>query len=232
MALRTLSTAAEVSATARDVSRKRGFTSISRSSYSSSSSGSSISDEEAVDIPEVLNSRETLEFCGLSAEISSCIYDSWEQQQQIPGELGYGNDVITEAKYFVTKMAEREDAWLPEHDWRRALANMGASRRLCDAILDESFTNLRKTQSASYWVLNTIEIAWEFLEGLDKRIRKKQKEVRDLVTPSPSIQPRPAIRYQPGLLGTYQEPSILRTATVTSVPSSVEGGPCFSREAA
>ncbi|KAI5863766.1 hypothetical protein GGS23DRAFT_565259 [Durotheca rogersii] len=216
MTRRILCPASEASATARQVPRKPGFTSISRASYSSSSSSSSsISDEEVVDIPEVFNSRETLEFCGLNSEVSALIFDSWERLQQTPGELGYGNDIITEAKHFVRAMGEREDAWLPEHDWRRALVGMGATQRLCDAILDSAFAHLRKTQSASYWVLDTIDISWEFLEGLDKRIRKKRDETRDLVTPSPSI--------QPGLLGTYRGPSVLRTATIDAVPSSVEG---------
>ncbi|KAL2017247.1 hypothetical protein VTK56DRAFT_2406 [Thermocarpiscus australiensis] len=186
-----------------------------------------MSEPTIIEIPEVLNSRETLEFCGLNAEVSGLIFDAWEQLQQTPGELGYGDDIVTEAKHFVRKMAEQEDAWLPEHDWRRALAAMGANQRLCDAIMDSDADDLRKTQSASDWVLDTIDISWQFLEGLDERIRKKHNAMQDtrdhLVSPSPDSQPRPAIRQQPGLLGTYREPSVLRTAAFEPVPSSVEG---------
>jgi len=65
---RILSLVAEAGATARDVPRKRGFTSICRASCSSFSRSS---DDELVDIPEVLNSRETLEFCGLTARTAT-----------------------------------------------------------------------------------------------------------------------------------------------------------------
>jgi len=58
---RILSLVVEAGATARDVPRKRGFTSIFRASYSSFSRSS---DDELVDIPEVLNSRETLSSAG------------------------------------------------------------------------------------------------------------------------------------------------------------------------
>ncbi|KAK3346951.1 hypothetical protein B0T25DRAFT_634264 [Lasiosphaeria hispida] len=223
MATRTLTPAAEMSAAARGAPRKRGFTSISRSSYSSSSSGSSSFDDDIIDIPEVLDSSETLQFCGLNAEVSNRIFESWQQFQQTPGELGYGMSIFGEAKHFVKRMAEREDAWLPEHDWRCALTGMGADQRLCDAILNSAFDDVRKTRSASYWVLDTLNIGSEFLEGLDKRIRKKQEEMRHLATPSPSIQPRPAISNRPGLLGTYREPSVLRTATISAIPSAIEG---------
>ncbi|KAL2022409.1 hypothetical protein VTK56DRAFT_5476 [Thermocarpiscus australiensis] len=48
-----------------------GFTSISRASYSSSSSGSFISDEDSIEIPEVLNSRETRSPVGSMPRIPS-----------------------------------------------------------------------------------------------------------------------------------------------------------------
>ncbi|KAK0702748.1 hypothetical protein B0H67DRAFT_595055 [Lasiosphaeris hirsuta] len=225
---RVLSLESDMAAVVRGAANKRGFASISRASYSSSSSSSSSNDQDTVDIPEVLNSRETLEFCGLNTEVSDLIFESWErlQQTQGPGQPGHGNSIATEAKHYVRRMAELEgDAWRPDHDWRRALTAMGASQRLSDAILHSNYASLRNTASASYWILDTIDLAWEFLEGLDKRIRKKQADTagRDLVTPSPSIPPRPAMRNQSGLLGAYQEPSVFRFATMSAIPSTVEG---------
>ncbi|KAK3364287.1 hypothetical protein B0T25DRAFT_60868 [Lasiosphaeria hispida] len=227
MSTRVLSVASQATAAVRGAAPKRGFSSISRASYSlSSSSSSSTSDEDTVEIPEVLNSQETLEFCGLTPEVSSVIFDSWRRLQQNPGQLGSGNDIVIEAKHYVRKMAEREgDAWLPEHDWRRALTAMGVSQRLSDAILNTNYTHVRKTASASHWALDTIDLAWEFLEGLDKRIRKKQNDnARELVTPSPSVLPRPVIpNQQLGLISSYREPPVLKLATMSPVPQSIEG---------
>ncbi|KAK5653217.1 hypothetical protein OQA88_9116 [Cercophora sp. LCS_1] len=223
MTTRVLSVASQTAAADRTVAPKRGFVSISRGSYSSSSSSSSGEDSEVIDIPEVLNSRETLEFCGFIPEVAAMIFESWERQQ-IPGELGYGNDVIVEARYFVYKRAQNKgDASTREHNWRRALTDMGITQRLSDAILNSRFDVIRQKGPASYWALDSINIAWEFLEGLDKRIRKKQAELRELNTPSPSVQPRPAKRSQSGLADTFQEAPVLKLATMGAIPTAVEG---------
>ncbi|KAK3302577.1 uncharacterized protein B0T15DRAFT_497037 [Chaetomium strumarium] len=72
--------------------------------------------------------------------------------------------------------AVRTSSWPPEAYWQHALESMGVNERLCDAMMHSEYTDLRRTRSASYWVLDTVGIAWEFHEGLDKRIRKKRDE--------------------------------------------------------
>jgi hypothetical protein len=107
-------------------------------------------------------------------------------------------------------------------NWRQALSKIGIAESLSDAILDPAFDNIRKSKSASHWVLETFRIAWEFLEGLDKRVRSKD-EIDRLNTPSPSIPSRPAIHSQPSLLDAYNEPPVLKLATIATVPQLVEG---------
>jgi hypothetical protein len=87
----------------------------------------------------------------------------------------------------------RSRLWLPSHNWRQALSELGINRQLTDAILDSNFDEIRKSKSASAWVIDTFRISWEFLQGLDKRVRRKKDEQNGLVTPSPTTAPRPAI---------------------------------------
>ncbi|KAK3362357.1 hypothetical protein B0T25DRAFT_524099 [Lasiosphaeria hispida] len=220
---RVLTATSEVIAIIRSSSApppKRGFSAISRSSYSSSSSASDHHD--IVEIPEVLNSQETLEFFGLQPDVAKIIFESWQELQQTPGQLGYDDDIITSVVHYIKTMADVEDAWLPTHHWRQALIKMGINSDLTDAILDSNFDKIRKSKSASAWAIDTFRTSWEFLEGLDKRVRRKKDEVDRLVTPSPSIAPRPAIRNKPGLLDSYKEP-VLKLATMAAVPDSVDG---------
>lgn len=171
----------------------------------------------------MLNSQETLEFFGFQPDAANMIFESWEELQQTPGQLGYGEDIITSAEHYITHMADVEDAWLPTHNWRQALIKMGINSNLTDAILDNNFDKIRKSASASAWVIDTFRTSWEFLEGLDKRVRRKKGEMDRLVTPSPSILPRPAIRNQPGLLDSYNEPPVLKLVTIAATPDIVEG---------
>lgn len=221
---RVLTTTSEIIAIVRSSSApppKRGFSAISRSSYSSNSSASDHHD--IVEIPEVLNSRETLEFFGLQPDVAKTIFESWQELQQAPGQLGYGDDIITSAEHYIKTMADVEDAWLPTHNWRQALIKMGINSDLTDAILDSNFDKIRKSKSASAWAIDTFRTSWEFLEGLDKRVRRKKDEVDRLVTPSPSIAPRPAIRNEPGLLDSYKEPPALKLSAMSAMPDSIDG---------
>lgn len=176
---RVLSPASEMLATVRDSGNapKRGFSRISRASYSSSSTSSVTGHHETVEIPEELNSQATLEFFGFDESTAKTIFEAWRRMQQQPGELGYGNDIITEAEYYIKRMAAVHDAWLPGRNWRQALTEMGIAQSLCDVILDDAFENIRKSKSASHWILDTFRTAWEFLDGLDKKVRHKKEEM-------------------------------------------------------
>lgn len=162
---------------------KRGFSAIYRSSYSSSSSSSS-DRHDVVEIPEYLNSQETLLFIGFQPDVAKKIFESWQQLQETPDELGYGDDIITSAKCYIEVMGDREDAWLPTQNWRQVLTKMGINRQLADAILDSDFDEIRKSQPASAWVRDSFRISWEFLEGPDGRVRR---------TPSPCVRRTPSL---------------------------------------
>ncbi|KAH6618176.1 hypothetical protein B0J18DRAFT_493093 [Chaetomium sp. MPI-SDFR-AT-0129] len=191
-------------------SPKPGFYAVSRASYSFFTSAS----DDVVEIPEVFNSQETLEFLGLRPEIANAIFEAWHDLQQTPGELGYGDDIITHAEYYVKRMADIEDAWCPTHDWRQALFKMGVNSDLTDAILDSDFNEIRATKSASEWVIDTFQSSWQFLEGLDGRVRRKDYEVNCLLMPSPDVVLR---------VLDYHGPPYLDLGTVVAMPNRVYG---------
>ncbi|KAK4147420.1 uncharacterized protein C8A04DRAFT_24670 [Dichotomopilus funicola] len=181
-----------------------------RASYSLFTSAS----DDVVEIPEVFNSQETLEFLGLRPEIADAIFETWHDLQQTPGELGYGDDDIAHAEYYVKRMADIEDAWCLTHDWRQALFKMGVNSDLTDAILDSDFDEIRATKSASEWVIDTFQTSWQFLEGLDGRIRRKDYEVNCLLMPSPDVVLR---------LLDYHGPPYVDLGTVAAMPNRVYG---------
>ncbi|KAK1755630.1 hypothetical protein QBC47DRAFT_401797 [Echria macrotheca] len=89
---------------------------------------------DRVETPEVLNSQETLGFFGLHSDVAKTIFDSWQELQQTPGQLGHGDNIITSAEHYIKTMADVEDAWLPSHNWRRALGKMGINSDLTDVL--------------------------------------------------------------------------------------------------
>lgn len=61
-----------------------------------------------------------------------------------------------------------KDASLPWENWQTAMDNMGIKRSLQQAVMDPDFENLRVTQSAMYWVLDTLVTKYMYLKDLDK----------------------------------------------------------------
>jgi len=179
---RVLSPQSEAAAVNRIAPPKRGYLTIFRTYYSTSQ------DSESIEIPSALNSEESLEFCGFDVHASARIYEAWELFQQTPGEPGHGSDIINEARNYVKATARQEgDASSPhpKHEWRWALTGMGAKDRLCDAILNSRVTDVRKARgvSAQYWFLDSLDLAWEFLQYLDERIRNKARFLQTYAQP-------------------------------------------------
>lgn len=168
---------------------KPGFSSIRRSSYSSSSSAPGR--DEVVEIPEILNSQETLVFFGLRPDLAGELYEDWLEFQQTPGELGYGEDIMSFAFDYLKYQARGMEftRFSTVDDWRQVLAELGVSRRLADAIFDANCAEIRKSRSPPDWVLDTFQIAWDFLRVLNARILRREMEQDGLVPPLPSTAP-------------------------------------------
>ena len=127
-------------------------------------SESSSSDSEAsVDIPQILESTEAMEFLGFSAGAAAAILERFlDGSKNIPDE-----DILDYAKGHVRSAP---DAGTVEDDWNSAMASMGISQALRDQILDPKFSELRLTRNAQFLVLDTIEAKFMFLSSLDTNV--------------------------------------------------------------
>ena len=132
-------------------------------------------------IPTVLESLETLEFLGFTSEAGKRILERFNNSLDLiedPCILDYAKGQIRSFP----------DVGCPEDHWNSTMLVMGITQTLCDKILDPEFTNLRLTQNARYWVLDTIEAKFRFLTSLDDanvlgQMQKKQRH------PQPQVQP-------------------------------------------
>ncbi|KAF2708186.1 hypothetical protein K504DRAFT_534826 [Pleomassaria siparia CBS 279.74] len=170
---------------------KAGFRTVSMQTISSYSS------DETIDVPDILNSVESLQFCGMSTETSNMLFQKWtlDQETLVPGNLGHGEEIISLAKYYVKQMSRKYNAYLENDDWNYALRKQGISETTIGRIMDPKFQYLRLSSSASEWALDTLSLSWEFLDGLDARVKRSKKElVMRSTSPDPSLIPMPAIK--------------------------------------
>lgn len=198
-----------------------GYRTLSLSTVASAES------DETINIPDVLNSAETLEFCGLSSEVSRHLYDKWLNvtSKIEPGQLGHGMPLISLAREYIEGKGRQCNALTERDGWNEALEQQGLHPTTRGRILDVRFKNIRLTQSASYWALDTLNLSWEFLEGLDQRIQKtKEQAVLRSTSPDISTAPSRAMKQSVSpLFSALHEGTPLKLAVETEVPTAVEG---------
>jgi hypothetical protein len=186
---------------------------------------SSASSDETVEVPDILNSSESLEFCGFTIEVANMLYDRWraDQEELQEGELGYGADIINLAREYISGMAGFHDAFNLTDDWESALDAQGMKETTRQRILDPEFEYIRLTASAKFWAMDTLNLSWEFLDGLDARVQRFREE-KDLRSPSPDPNTKPsrALRQPKALTSRlHNSDRRLRLATEVETPSHV-----------
>ena len=127
------------------------------------SESSSSESEGSIEIPTVLESLETLEFLGFTLEAGKTILERFENAFNVI-EDPY---LLAFIKAHVRSIP---DVGCPEDDWQAAILAMGITQTLSNKILDPEFRNLRLTQNARYWVLDTIEAKYLFLTSLNTNV--------------------------------------------------------------
>lgn len=151
---------------------------------------SSTNSRDSVDIPEDFNSKEFLLFAGFTGHVASQIWDAWQKRGDRQDWL------IDDARHYIRAAARKHDAVERSDDWDLALREMGLDDRLRQAILHPDFESIRLTGCACSWALDTVNTSFDFLQGLDDAIGKKQRggsEIERVDSPDESSKPRPAI---------------------------------------
>ncbi|KAJ9642008.1 hypothetical protein H2199_005223 [Coniosporium tulheliwenetii] len=97
------------------------------------------------------------------------------QSSEHEGNSAHGDTILVVARRYVKDLAETKDAWDPEHDWDAALRDMGLKKETRDGIMTLEFRDLRLTASASEWAIDTVELGFEFLEGLERETSEEEK---------------------------------------------------------
>ena len=131
-------------------------------------------------IPTVLESLETLEFLGFTPEAGKRILERFNNSLELIPEP-YILD------YIKAHIRSFRDVGCLEDDWNSTMLAMGVTQTLCDKILDPEFTNLRLTQNAQYWVIDTMEAKFHFLKSLDANILPPMQQ--EQTHPHPQLQP-------------------------------------------
>ena len=116
--------------------------------------------ESPVEIPQFLESAEAMEFLGFTPKAASDIVQRFQDASTF-----IEHDCILE--YAKGQVRSSPDVGCPEDDWTSAMLAMGITQTLCQQILDPQFTDLRLTQNARFWVLDTIKAKFDFLSALD-----------------------------------------------------------------
>ncbi len=127
------------------------------------SDASSSGSEASVDVPQFLESAEAMEFLGFTPEAALEIFQRFQDASTILDDDG----ILDYAKGHVRSVPH---VGCPEDDWTSAMIAMGITQTLCQQILDPRFTDLRLTQNACFWVLDTIKAKYDFLLSLDDNI--------------------------------------------------------------
>ena len=131
---------------------------IPRSSYSSSSDS-----DEIVEIPAILESQATLQWLGFTEGKSQLMMSSWAQ--------AYATD--NEADFFETIEAtinQGSDAVDLTDDWPAAIRSMGMTRAFRKKIMHHRYNHIRLSETAKFWVLDTVTDKYRFLSGLSNTL--------------------------------------------------------------
>lgn len=116
-------------------------------------------------IPEFMESVETLEYIGWGEAKAIEIWARWEIVKQTESTGTTFQQHFLEYALSAVPDLKLEDG---QEDWDAELLNWGVGDELRTAIMDEAYTNIRLTESAQYWVKDTMEIRYLSLERLQR----------------------------------------------------------------
>ena len=166
MASRTISESVEsqLLALGTYTSTANGWRSLSTASYRSSSTDSDVT----VEVPEIIDSIETLKFVGFTDEAAEQIWRAFSALREEWPDMA---SMIHIAKAHVRRGS---DAFEATHDWDAAMTTMGIGPNLRACILTPGYENIRLGRSAMEWVIETIEDRYGFLRSLGTWITTPQ----------------------------------------------------------
>jgi hypothetical protein len=135
---------------------------------------------ETSTVPETLESVESLEYVGFTTSMAEKIYNRY---QNSPEDIPWA---FFEFALAVIEDPQIEDAESPQDDWFACMTRIGLDEDFQRAIMLEEFADLRYTATCKFWVQDTMEMRWRFLENLmscERGISSSKRVGQDLVSP-------------------------------------------------
>ncbi|POS77274.1 hypothetical protein DHEL01_v204325 [Diaporthe helianthi] len=168
---------------------KRGSSWRQISIYSSSSSDDSI----IIDVPETLDSLETLIFCGFDEEqASTFIVPEWKRQNELFPERD--RTLMDEAMHYMRSKI------LGDQDWHSSLKTLGLSTDLVNRIMNPEFDDIRAGGTPFFWATDSVKEAYFYLCHLAKKTEKVLKADPDRInSPAPNATPKKATKVSANL---------------------------------
>lgn len=140
-----------------------GFRAVSNTSYSSKDSFGS---QATVQIPDELDSVETLRFLELNDATARRL---WDRYCSDVAEFPQFADLFGLARRWIREATE--NAMWEGDDWVGIMQRMGLSNYFQARLMDESFKDIRLSGSVKEWTIEMMEIRYEFLMHLDNVIK-------------------------------------------------------------
>lgn len=158
------SSLSKLAASGSDIEVYDGWRYILNKHYLSESSSSN---DSIVAIPDELESVQTLKFLGFTEKAAELTLERFQRvQREWPDE-----ELIAHAKGTVRS---GKDAVDDGDDWDEAMHSMGIDDLLRGRILDPRYTNIRLTETAMHWVIDTITDLYEFLDSFDFNMNRSE----------------------------------------------------------
>jgi hypothetical protein len=174
---------------------------------------------ETSTVPETLESVESLEYVGFTTNMAETIYNRY---QNSPKDVPWA---FLEFALAVIEDPQIEDAESSQDDWFACMTMIGLDEDFQRAIMLEEFADLRYTATCKFWVRDTMEMRWRFLENLKYLLRERQIQLQKSRA-RPSLAPRtgsgPRSRKRLSIGGA---PTIGQSGPVSSLDSEVQEEP-------
>ena len=145
-----------------DMTVRSGFHTVLNTSYASESS---VDSQATVDIPEDLESIETLQFLEFVPSAASVIWNSLLQRRQNDPQRA---NILDEAKKHISAF---EDAVYADDDWFGTMEAMGLTKSCQARLMDPDFEYMRLSATLKETVYDMLEMRYEFLSGLDDVVK-------------------------------------------------------------
>ena len=160
-----------------DRSTERGVRKVPRGALRNSSDDASFFEE--IYMPVNLDSIEALRFIGLKKDAAETILTNFHNRpdRTIPASR---DDIYDMFGFIEGYLAHKDDAWdEDDEEWDALLRAMGIRKSTRDGILNPKFKSLRLSQTARFWVLETLEDGWDVLMSADQAVRGRRGHFRE-----------------------------------------------------